>query len=265
MPDYDEKSIPILDDVIDDSTEDEAEIIDLSNIETAAEDNFDLFSEEFEASIENTETAAVENTSESIADTQSTQPEIGDIDAFVEQDDNIAVDTTSSLTIEIENAPLDSEITSTVDSDFSNSNTFPLDEVTHTTADAITDTFEDETEPEAGSALIDYHEEDVADNITTDTELSAESKQDENIEVIPDILDVIPSGMPSPEPVLSKPEPEDIEKISLETLTEEIVTQIMPDLEQQLRHMVQQALADNLPETVVESATSDSNQNNENQ
>ena len=71
--------------------------------------------------------------------------------------------------------------------------------------------------------------------------------------------------MTSPEPIFAEPELEDtLEKISLETLTDEIVKQIMPDLEQRLRHMVQQALADNLPEIVVESSPGNSSQGNEN-
>ena len=187
MPDYDPKSIPILDDIIedeiasDDKAEPELSSSEFSNLENqdgddTTIDNLDLF------------------TRDAIDDEQETmEPELGIIDRFIDSAE---------------------------------------DDLTTIETDAIE------------SALIDYQtdQDEPGINAKYETQL---------LDDIPDSNDIIDD---------IAIEDTDINKArsaTLNSIVDDVVKQLLPDLEQQLRYLVQEALEDKLPEEIVKQLSAD--------
>lgn len=192
MPDYDPKSIPILDDIIEDEktdtqgeTPDDVVAIDISADKIDREDStLDLFNRPAE-DFDSVDAGATN------LDAETTEPEIGSIDRFIE------------------------------------------------TKDA------EEIETEAvESALIDYHPE-----TEDDTEDSHEAQQDDsqNIEEL---------ETDSVKPVAAQATGQPVD---LETVVDDVVKQLLPDLEQQLRFLVQQALEEKLPADMIKKISAGNN------
>ena len=196
MPDYDPKSIPILDDIIEDDQEDktvpeltESDIsgIDNEQFDEQAGDHLDLFDE---------------NTTDIEA-----EPEIGAIDQFI---------------------------------------------------NTIQDDFDDHDDEPVESALIDYHSADV-DTPAIDRQYETgqqETGQQETIQqdTVPAADDLAVNDMS-----IENITPASGQPVVLDEIVDEIVKQLMPDLEQQLRFLVQQALEDRLPEALIEQVSADKN------
>ncbi len=166
MPDYDPKNIPLLDDIIEQENEASAshEKINLSDEISADDSTLNLF---------NDTTADIE--------IDSTEPEIGSIDEFIENETKIDIIESTLIDYSFEN------------------NTKG-----NTTTDAQT---VDKIYPSGG--LTDQHEE-----ITRQ----------------PAIIDPT---------------------ITLDSMVDDIITQLMPDLELQLHSLIQKALREKLPEEII--------------
>lgn len=236
MSDYDSKSIPILNDVIDDDDiTDEHEIVDLSNLNASPDDdNFNLFVDDLTASIDDTEVTPLENLSVETTDTENITPEIGDINDVEDQDAPLStgaaafgVAAFSTLKDEALTARISDEINTAIGNN--EKNVFEEDNI------PSVDLPEDE--PEIESALIDYRVKEDFPPVEAETPLVTTLDEPE-VETIKHHADT--PATPA---------------ISLETMTEDIVKQIMPGLEEQLRHLVQQALEERLPEALVTSSS----------
>ena len=184
MPDYDPKSIPILDDIIEDEkkdtqgeTPDDAIEIDTADDKIDQDDStLDLFN----SPAKDFTTADIDATE---LDTETEEPEIGSIDRFIEKAD--------------------------------------------------TDTEETEI---TESALIDYHPEEKEDNVDSFDHQEVQPDEFQSIEA---------QSVESFQPVTAPP-------VALETIVDDVVKQLLPDLEQQLRFLVQQALEEKLPAEMIE-------------
>lgn len=215
MPDYDPKSIPILDDVIeteDTSSEntaidDEDEIFTLFEAEPVqSEDNLDLFAETSIAA----ETLTTENLANEDDFVETTEPQIGIIDDIIDEEINNDIH------------PHDIEASQqAVITDFEAA-------AYENSTDISTDDLATESKPEIEpieSSLIDYHND-----------------AEEN-ETVADIQPIEVEQQTTENPA------------SLESVVDDITKQLMPDLEQQLRFLIQQALEDRLPEDVIDKLT----------
>lgn len=209
MPDYDPKSIPILDDVIKveetdntdiDDQEGEPALFETTPVE--AENNLDLFvAESIKASAS---TVVTEDVPGEGSLSEDTEPQIGIIDEFIAEDSSHTIDITAAEDAIIENS-------------------IP---VSANDAAAKTD------EPE--SALISYNTGTEVTETVSDTTSDIEAI---NIAAV----DVEPQPAEQPEP-----------PASLQSMVDDITKELMPDLEQQLRYLIQQALEDRLPDEVIE-------------
>lgn len=192
MPDYDPKSIPILDDIVDGEKTDDAE-----QTELTTDDNLDLFNDD------STDTPAV-------SDEQAS-------DRFAT--DGLATD------------ELDTYILETAEPE--------LGDIEELASDA-SDTDEHKI---MESALIDYSaendqtEEDASPGIDSANDDPARFTESQTV-----------SENTSTEAVTQIPLQQ---QILLEPVVNRIVKQMMPDLEQQLRFLVKQALADELPDELI--------------
>ncbi len=186
MADYDPKSIPILDDIIDEEIKDETGAGD-EQAELAADDNLDLFHDEHD------ETSPVSFEDETDAPDEPVFNE-----AVFNETVNEAV----------------------LDEQPSNQSISPPSEIIE-------------------SALIDYRTEEETAPIVADTE-------DELPKKLPKELIVSQKTNSEPEAKISLQH-----QVLLEPVVNEIVKQLIPDLEQQLRYLVKQALADRLPEELI--------------
>ena len=96
-----------------------------------------------------------------------------------------------------------------------------------------------EDQPEVfESALIDYHPEDVDPAIYTLEDVEGEAIENISNDHNSRQIEIVTS---SPQTL----------QISLQPLVDDIIKQLMPDLEQQLRFLVRQALEDKLPEEII--------------
>ena len=180
MPDYDPKSIPILDDIIENEIDDE-------NVDTTEADNKKIFSEEISTDIVDAEGMLDDNTPDLFHD------DIADIKVETVEPEIAAIDT------------------------------------------SIIDDIEDEAESgeteATESALIDYQLED--DN----TEIDDSEVIDHQPEAPPaSRIQTFDSDMPV-DPVMP---------IDIDAIVDDVVKKMMPDLEQQLRFLIQQALEEKL-------------------
>lgn len=228
MSDYDSKSIPVLNDVIDDDITDEHEIIDLSNLnDSPDDDNFDLF---------------VDNLTASIDDTENITPEIGDINDIEDQDAPLSTGTAAfgvAAFSTLKDKALTARISDEINTAFGNNEKNVFEE------DNIPSVDLSEDEPEIESALIDYRVKEDIPPVEAETPL------------------VTPLDEPEVETIEHPADTPTTPALSLEAMTEDIVKQIMPGLEEQLRLLVQQALEERLPEALVTSSSTGNGQNND--
>lgn len=215
MPDYDPKSIPILDDVIeteDTSSEntvidDEDEIFTLFEAEPVqSEDNLDLFAETSIVA----ETLTTGNQANEDDFVETTEPQIGIIDDIIDE--------------EISNDIHPHDIEASQQAVITDFEAAAYENSTDISADDLVAESKPEIEP-IESSLIDYHND-----------------AEEN-ETVADIQPVEVEQQTTENPV------------SLESVVDDITKQLMPDLEQQLRFLIQQALEDRLPEDVIDKLT----------
>lgn len=260
MSDYDSKSIPVLNDVIaDDDITDEHEVVDLSNLKAPLDDeNFDLFTDELTdrltESIDDTEVITAEKSNAETADNENITPEIGDINEVVNQDDPLSIDTTSigeaaigaTAFSTLKDDELTARISDEIDIAIGNEKKSYFEEDSNLSTDLSEDKPE-EDEPEIESALIDYQ---TTDYHTDEEDISPVEAEIPLVTTI-DKQEVETTQADADTPAMPP--------TSLETMTEDIVKQIMPGLEEQLRSLVQQALEEKLGEEfTLSSTTSDS-------
>jgi hypothetical protein len=212
MPDYDPKIIPILDDVI---------------------ENADNKKRDFDLSVEPPDDEARENNLDLFASE--------DIDLAAEDADIESAATETSI-IEVETAIItDSNIEYSINpgaiSPATGPQIGPVDNISNDDGDDIplyspAKASEDEAE-KFESALIDYNAVDEAVASTIDMpviDMPATNKQEED-----QPLEVNQQTSTA---------------ISLQSVTDDIVKQLMPELEQQLRLLLEQALKEKLPEDI---------------
>ena len=295
MPDFDSKTIPVLDDVIDANIITEKdEVIDLSSIDTLQDDNnFDLFADEFADSKKSAilDEAPTDKIPPLLTDIDNTTVEIDSVDDVSIFSDDVS-DSVSDILIDDETISLDSHADVSIDvRDTSNSSDeFDLDDEFNTF------TIETEEEPEIESALINYHGESgeeieliketlytaepviehpvitladekfyepVTEKPVVDERLVQETEEETSVDdsVIPESISNEQTNF---QPVTAETEPtqNNIATISLTAITDDIVRQILPDIEQQLRNLVQQALEQRIPEEFIEKPASDDNNSN---
>ena len=293
MPDFDSKTIPILDDVIDANIITEKdEVIDLSSIDTSQDDdNFDLFADEFTDSKKSAilDEALTDKIPPLLTDIDNTMAEIDSVDDIsIFADD--ATEPLTDISIGDETISLDSDADAASDlRDTSNSaDEFDLDDEFNAL------TIEAEEEPEIESALINYHVESeeetevleetlytaepvtehpviavaeeklyepVAEKAVVDELLVEETEEEATAVADLVIPESISNEQTNFQPVTAEAEPAEnnIPTISLTAITDDIVSQILPDIEQQLRNLVQQALEERIPEEFIEKPASDDN------
>lgn len=196
MPDYDPKSIPILDDIIEDDKTDTEQIHpDITVNGSEQDDNIpDLF----------TTAADIDTTDINI---EAAATGIAAIDQFIGSAEE---------------------------------NTMDLD----------TETGE--------SALIDYHAEEFDDPAVELRQDEAyqehsplqEVQQYDDLNTAESAVDTITANNMADESV---------QPVSLKPIVDDVVKQLMPDLEQQLRFLVQQALEEKLPADIIEQISTDNN------
>lgn len=264
MADYDTKTIPILDDIIEDVSAKNAELADDSSVSAddlpaAAESNLDLFadgrvpviSEQYEPPI-----GVIDSRYESQADQYLDHEDLDHEDLnhkdLVDTDQDAA-----SLPIESAAAELTALDT----------------EVSYATEIEI-DSNEDDSE-DSGSSLIDYHSatgdgSDFTADIYTDADLTATDEvpvQDTGsdpaayTDPFAEIESSVQSIKASMEAEIETVEPAALDATAdtpaLESIVDDIVKQLLPDLEQQLRFLVQQALEDRLSDEALQQITAD--------
>jgi hypothetical protein len=195
MPDYDPKSIPILDDIIEDEKkEPELDSSDIAAIDSEGEseqpdDNLDLFS------------AAAKG-----LEAETAGPELGTIDQLSDS----AEGTEKGEEVLLESARIDYH-------------SEEIDDITVSLREKVAH-FE-----EAGQDAMQ----------STDETTIYDATQNESTIDNDDIL------------------PEAVQPVVLESLVDDIVRQLMPDLEQQLRFLVEKALQEKLPAEILEQNSAD--------
>lgn len=207
MSDYDPKSIPILDDVIENEIADDViSLEDKKNLESNdpessyTKNNFDLFPEE---------SITTEN--------NNIEPQTENFENIKNESDRFDVEDTNFSALESENAT----------SDYSDIENIIFEEPIHD--DTVIKSIE---VSESESALIEYQDDEkeysTGENSTDDNPVEQQTfKLDWNA--------------------------------SLEPIVADIVQQLLPDLEQQLRFLVQQALEDKLPDDIIKTLTKNFN------
>ena len=219
MPDYDPKSIPILDDIIEDE-----------NDKTAKAHDEIIICDEV---IEDDGTLDLFNDVSTDVEVDQAEPAIGSIDKFIQHDDNTDVDASiDDAHNETSNDEVVLEIESDiVDETFSEiSSETPPDE----TLNEVAGETEEKTET-SKSALIDYS--------------LAEAPE----ERIAETLDESPAQTEEAAPV-----------VDLDSLVDDVVTQLMPELKQKLHTLVRQALQEQLPEDILSQLSPASPSENDN-
>lgn len=260
MTDYESKSIPILNDVIDDDDiTDEHEVIDLSNLKAPLDDdsfasdgfdgnnreenNLDLFADELTESIDEKEVIAPKDLHLETDDTENSTPEIGNIKDIESPDDLLFMGTAAvgaAAFSTLEDDQLTAKISNEINTAIGNDEKHSFEEENNLAIDLPDD------EPETESALINYHDdEDTTHVAPAEVEPTPVTAIDEQKAGVIE-HDADTSAAPT---------------ISLETMTEDIVKQILPGLEAQLRSLVQQALEEKLPEEFVISSSTGKDQN----
>ena len=240
MPDYDPKSIPILDDVI------EADILEQADAEDKHKTPFaDITDMEDELSVDDGtvnlfSTAPVELGPQDVIIEDSTADAslINELDAG---DAGPSIGTLDSLG----DSPADAVVdTSQVNTDVEDTSPH------HARADKEENEAEHFDEESFESALIDYQ---------SDAEIVEEtSEQQPEIEEVTDSVIEQPATSIETQPtqaVQTTQATQETTALTLEDIVDDvvndIVSQLLPDLQQQLRHLVQQALEDRLPAVLI--------------
>jgi hypothetical protein len=232
MADYDTKSIPILDDIIEshttENTADDGASEDLAAEATLAESNLDLFFDESGDII-----------------SEDSDPQIGVIDDIDEDQDNNAQQIDFAATeFSIQDQAISYETEVEIDI---------AEEESETIESALIDYHNDPEDVNTDFAVHLYPVIDTIDEFETEVTSSdldqitfIEPSVDEATEVPADIPDVTPGETAG-------------ETFTLESVVDDIVKQLMPDLELQLRFLVQQALEDRLSDEMLDHLTTRNN------
>jgi len=206
MPDYDPKNIPVLDDII----EHEAEAADIHqkiilSDEINTDDNtLDMF---------NHTTAEIE--------IEHSEPEIGAIDRFIEDDIAVSIETSSEPREEaLKQAPGHDEAGS-------ESHIYESALIDYSLEDPAEHDFETQTENNISAEETDADDEPVFNAHTFD------EQNDQPADIITD----------------------ESTPLNLDAIIDDVVTQLMPELEQQLRSRLKQALQEQLPQESIEPTT----------
>jgi len=277
MPDYDSRNIPILDDVIDDTDlTDDDEIIDLSNIANFVDDddNFDLFATGLTDTDDESSLPHTDNFIDEYEDSDSADPVMGNLDALDalnRRADTVSVDNGayfSSVAEEID-IKINDDSDNTLSNTFDVIERFNVDVQVADTPEEVTLNFQadDDEFEETTSALINHYT-DVTDELNAIDKVTALNWGDdadislqETSEEIDDEADedtvVETDEVFSTAINVDEITPQATASLALEIITEDIVKQIMPALEQQLRTLVQQALEEKLPASWSTSPASD--------
>jgi len=218
MPDYDPKSIPVLDDIIEDESDKTADAHDeIINCDEGIEDDgtLDLFSD-VSTDIE----------------IEQPEPAIGSIEKFVQHDNSTDVDAGSD---DVHDETAGSEVV--LDSDAADTAPGEIPDDTLNEADGETEEIEI-----IESALIDYpqaeaEEERIAETLDGSPALIEETSADD-----------IEEEQPESQTDTSEAAP----VVDLDSVVDSVVTQLMPELEQKLHALVRQALQEQLPEDILD-------------
>lgn len=223
MPDYDPKSIPILDDIIEGDLDGDLE--GKSNSEDA----------------EATEAGDGKKIPEQI---NTEQISAAQINADITPTENIQDDSTLDLFDDSDAASTKHEpyIPDTFFDDLKHDDDLTQDNVTgedqeHDQQDSDE---QDNKNQSHESALIDYHAEE--DRAEDENHTEDEASQDDIITIDDEIS----------APAISSQAMAEEPRISLNAIVEDVVKQLMPDLEQQLRFLIKQALEEKLPEDIID-------------
>ena len=252
MPDYDPKSIPILDDVIEADileqadAEDKhkapiADITDMEDVLSIDDGTVNLFS-----------TAPVELGPQDVIIEDSTADAslINELDAG---DTGPSIGTLESLG----DSPADAVVdTSQVNTDVEDTSPH------HARADKEENEAEHFDEESFESALIDYQSDAEIVKETSDQQASeagqAAHEQQPEIEEVTDSVIEQPATLIETQPTQAVQTTQATQEATTLTLDDivddvvnDIVSQLLPDLRQQLRHLVQQALEDRLPAELI--------------
>jgi len=258
MPDYDPKSIPILDDVIksdileqaDAEDKHKAPLVDITDME------YDLSLDDGTINIFSTAPVELSPEDAIIEDSAADASLINDLDAGDSGPSIGSIDSPGdSPANSVDNSPADA-----VD-DTSQVNTKDEDALSH---QANTDIEDNETalfEEEAfESALIDYQNDaDIVEETSDQTipEPHSESRQAaDNLHTdTEEALDSIAEQSAAPLETQETQATQATMALALDDIVDDvvndIVSQLMPDLQQQLRYLVQQALEDRLPAEII--------------
>jgi hypothetical protein len=264
MPDYDPKSIPILDDVIKADILEQAEaedkhkapIADITDIEdelSVDDGTINIFS-----------TAPVELSPEDaiIEDSSADAGLINDLD---ESNSGPSIGALDSL----DSSPADAiDDTSPVNTD----ENIPSHHIKANTEDSDTEYFEEESYE---SALIDYRNDadivqEASDQPTPAPGSEAQQAGDEPQTGTEEVADSVIEQSPSPVETQTTQATQETQAtqatmvLALDNIVDDvvndIVSQLIPDLQQQLRYLVQQALEDRLPAEIISQQKSSSDQ-----
>jgi hypothetical protein len=213
MPDYDPKSIPILDDIIE------------------GENDGDLDSKSNSEGAKSTEAGDRKTIPEQISAEQIYAEQIN---ADITAAEDIQDDSTFDLFDDSDTASTKHEpyITDTFFDDLKHDDDLTHDNVTG--EDQEHDE-QDNKNQSHESALIDYHTED-------EDHAEDEASQDDIITIDDEIS----------APAISSQAMAEEPRISLNAIVDDVVKKLMPDLEQQLRFLIKQALEEKLPEGIID-------------
>lgn len=256
MPDYDPKSIPILDDVIEAGIIEEADAEDKHKAPIADITDMEDELPVDDGAINLFSTAPVELSPEDVIiedgtadvnhiDAEDPGPSIGTIDSLDDTLDGSsadAIDVTGAVSTEVEDSPsylaeADIEDTGLEDNDSGHIEDGPYESALidyHDAADTVEET---EHQIISGTAQTEddqlFQTEAVVDSVTEQPLTPIESQATQSTIVLDDIVDEVVS---------------------------DIVSQLVPDLQQQLKYLVKQALEDRLPAEIISQHKADSDQ-----
>jgi len=255
MPDYDPKSIPILDDVIEAGIIEEADAEDKHRAPIAGITDMEdeLPADDFAINLFSTapvelspEDAIIEDETADVShidglDALDPGPSIGAIDSL---DDSQGDSSTDAL-----------DVTGAVNTDVEDySSSYPVE------ADIDDSEAEHVEEEPFESALIDYHVDtdtvkETGHQIAPGT-THTEGDQHFQTEEVVDMVTEQPLTAIESQATQSTIALDDI----VDEVVNDIVSQLVPDLQQQLKHLVQQALEDRLPAVIISQDKADSDQ-----
>jgi len=236
MTDFDKKSIPILDDIIPekDSVDDD-EIIDLtsrSDVIDETDTNFDLFADEFAK-------ADAEN------EVIETEPELGNIDQFIESDSDDPIKNEITDLSEQEENAID---LSSVESDLED------DEI----ESALIDYRADESDTQSINPNLNFNHTSPQPAEIAHTEGNAEADANSDSDPSPLTAEAQAENAGTATGTNQALSSEDIRAIS-ERITTELVERLLPELTEHLRLCLNQALAEKVPEIINDLQSQKSN------